>query len=147
MKDSLQHCGRTYAKWSRGLVFPGTGSSSSAKTFFVAVQIQSVLWSVGCWWIKHHKCRETMKTSNASSSSTKSLAFHLNICIHIYIHTYIITYICKAYGGFSNTCQKVTIQTKHFETMAGTSKRTWPCSKIKLFVSSFLATGSENCMF
>ena len=39
------------------------------------------------------------------------------------------------------------IQTKHLETMAGTSGKKVALFKIKLFVSSFLATGSENCIF
>jgi len=48
--------------WFRALVdmfSPGTGSPSSAKAFVEAVQTQSILWSVGCWWIK--KNHESIK--------------------------------------------------------------------------------------
>ena len=121
------HCSIATARTRSALAdmfSPGTGSPSSAKAFFEAVQTQSILWSVGCWWIRKN------------DESIKSISPEL-----LNLQT------CKVYGGFSNTCQRVMIQTKHLETMAGTSGKKVALFKIKLFVSSFLATGSENCIF
>ena len=81
---------------------------------------------------------KTMKSSNASSSSTKSLAFHLNywICKHV-----------RPMEGFPTLVKELWFKPNILRTMARTSGKKVALFKIKLFVSSFLATGSENCIF